>query len=501
MDNKDNIKKEKPVNIAEKSKTKKLKEEKAGMFHRIGKGIKNVFGMRQTKHGTNTAIAILAMLGILVLLNFIVIKENFRWDLTKSKKYTLSDQTKNVLKGIDEGVEVTLFYQTGNPERESAESLIKEYQEENSNINVNFIDPDKKPTEAKKYGIERYGTIVFEKGDKTEMVVTATESEFTSSILKLTRDEEKHIYFLEGHGEKDIDAMDEANYGLVKTSLEKEGYKVSKLSMLTKPEIPEDASVLVIAGPQKKLLDKEMEEIEKYVDDGGKLFLLIDPKTEVKESTGFSKLVEKWGVHSDRNVVIDPVQYFWTDPSAPVISEWEPHQITDKLPAAFFPGVGEMSPADDAPLEYMVTSLAKTSASSWLEKEIDNNEVQFDEGSDKQGPISIAVAVQEQSQAEEDEEDNDEKARLVLVGDSDFASSGFSDALGNQDFFLNSVNFLAEDEDLISIRPKEEEERTVALTGRQAQYIFYTTVFGMPAIVIIAGILVWIKRRKKRSAK
>ena len=292
--------------------------------------------------------------------------------------------------------------------------------------------------------------------------------------------------------------MDEAGYGMVKTSLEKEGYKVSKLSMLTKPKVPEDASVLVIAGPQKKLLDKEMEEIEKYVDNGGKLFLLIDPVTEVKASTGFSKLVKKWGVHSDRNVVIDPVQYFWTDPSAPVVSEWETHQITDKLPAAFFPGVGEMSPADDAPLEYVVTSLAKTSSSSWLEKDAGTSEVKFDEGKDKQGPISIAVAVQEQSQAEEGGDDDQEMTRLVLIGDSDFASSGFSDALGNQDFFLNSVNYLAEDEDLISIRPKDEEQRTVALTGRQAQLIFYTTVFGMPAIVVIVGILVWLKRRKKR---
>ena len=498
MDNKDNLKKESSTESVEEKKKLEDKKEKPSVFKRIGKGIKNVFGMRQTKHGTNTIVAILAMLGILILINFIAIKENVRWDLTKNKKYTLSDQTKKVLENLDEEIDVTLFYQTGNPERENAENLIKEYQEINNKINYQLVDPDKKPTEAKKYGIERYGTTVFEQGDKTEQAVAATETDFTSSILKLSRDEEKHIYFLEGHGEKDIDAMDEINYGLVKTSLEKEGYKVSKLSLLTKPEIPEDASVIVIAGPQKKLLDKESEAIEKYIDNGGKLFLLLDPLSEVKGSTGFSKFLTKWGIHSDRNVVIDSEQYFWTDPSAPVISSWEPHQITDKLPAAFFPGVGEISPADNAPVEFMVTSLAKTSANSWLEKDLNNKQVQFDEGTDVMGPVSIAVAAQEQSQAAEGEEEG-KNARLVVVGDSDFASSGFSDALGNQDFFLNSINFLAEDEELISIRPKEEEQRTVALTGRQAQMIFYSTVFGMPAMVIITGILVWVMRRKKRK--
>ena len=465
----------------------------------MGNGIKHVFGMRQTKYGTNTAVAILALLGVLVIANFIVKKENVRFDLTKSKKYSLSDQTKKVLERVDQDVQVTLFYQASNPERANAENLLNEYKEISSYIQTEFIDPDKNPAEARKFEIDRYGTVIFEMGDKKEMATMASETEFTSSILKLTRDEIKKIYFLDGHAEKDIEGMDQSSYSLVKTSLEKEGYEVAKLSLLTKPEIPEDLAVLVIAGPQKKLLDKEKEVIEKYIDDGGKMLLLIDPKSEVKEDTGFSSFISKWGVNSDRHVVIDPKLYFWTDPSAPVINTWATHQITEKLSAAFFPGVGEISTANDAPAEYIVTSLAGTSPESWLEKDVDKREVEFNEDKDKKGPISVAVVVEKTTTSdEESSEENKSNTRLIVVGDSDFAVDGFTDSLGNQDFFLNSINYLASEEDLISIRPKDEEERTVALTGGQSKVIFYGTVFGMPAIVVLIGILVWIRRRRKK---
>lgn len=472
------------------------KEKKSIKIKKFFSKFAKIFSLRQTKYGTNTLVAILALIGILVLLNFIAKKENIRWDLTKSKKYTLSDQTQEVLKRLDKEVKVTAFYQTGNPEKEEVENLLKEYQEKNNKIKVEFIDPDKKPAIARQYGIERYGTIIFESDGKKEQAIAATESDLTSSILKLTKKEKKKIYFLEGHGEKDIENMDQDGISTVKLSLEKEGFEVAKLSLLTKPEIPQDTSVLIIAGPEKKLLDKEKEAIEKYLDEGGKLLLLLDPKSEIKEDIGFSEMLKKWGILWDRSVVIDPEQYFWTDVSAPVIIKWETHQITAKLSSAFFPGVSEVAPAKDAPADITVTSLAETSKDSWLERDVETKQVKFDEKSDKKGPISIACVVQKEKS--EGEKEGAKKTRLVVVGDSDFIQNGFSEALGNQDFFLNSVDFLAEEEELISIRPKEEEERTVALTGRQAQMIFYTTVFGMPACVIFFGILVWIKRRKKR---
>lgn len=473
------------------------KEKKPKKSKKILGKITKILGLRQTRYGTNTLVAILALLGILVLLNFIAKKENVRWDLTKSKRYTLSDQTKEVLKRVDKEVKVIAFYQAGNPEKEEVKNLLKEYQDKNDKIKVEFVDPDKKPAQARQYGIERYGTIIFESDGKKEQALAATESDLTSSILKLSRAEKKKIYFLEGHSERDIENVAQDGISTIKSSLEKEGFEVSKLSLLTRPEIPQDTSVLVLAGPQKKLLDKEKEVIGKYLDDGGKLFVLLDPKSEVKDDIGLSDLLKKWGIEWDRSVVIDPEQYFWTDVSAPVIANWEPHQITAKLSSAFFPGVSEMAQASDAPADVTVTSLAQTSASSWLEKDTETKQVKFDEKSDKKGPISVACVAQKEKPQEEGKIDSPKKTRLVAVGDSDFIQNGFSDALGNQDFFLNSTDFLAEEEELISIRPKEEEERTVALTGKQAQTIFYVTVFGMPACAIFFGILVWVRRRKK----
>lgn len=459
--------------------------------------IAGFFGLRQTKYGTNTLVAILAVLGILIIVNFIAYKENVRWDLTKNKKFTLSDQTIKVLEKVDQEVKIIAFYQARSPMKRNLESLLKEYQEKNKNIKVEFIDPDEKPALAQRYGVERYGTTIFIKGDKKEQTVGSSESDITSSILKLFKEGQKNIYFLTGHGEKDIEEVGEKGYSTIKSSLEKEGYKVSTLALLTKPEIPKDISVLVIASPKKKLIDKEKEVISQYLENGGKLLLLLDPKVEVKEEIGLGDILDKWGINWDNNLVIDPEKYFWTDIGTPVVEKWTTHQITAKLSAVFFPAVSKVAPKKDLPSDLNVISLAETSSNSWLEKTSQSKQVRFDKGKDEKGPISIACVVQKEETTTKKEK-NQPKTRLVVFGDSDFAINMFAGSLANQDLFLNAVDWLAEEEELISIRPKEEEERTVALTGGQSKLIFYVTVIGMPLVVIVIGTTVWVRRRKKK---
>jgi len=482
-------------------KISKLKEKFRKSSRTILRRIAGFFGLRQTKYGTNTLVAILAVLGILIILNFIAYKENIRWDLTKNKKFTLSDQTIKVLEKVDQEVKVIAFYQNRNPMRRELENLLKEYQEKNKNIKVEFIDPDEKPALAQKYEVDRYGMIVFVKGDKKERTTGSSESDITSAILKLFKEEQKNIYFLTGHGEKNIEGFDEKGYSSIKASLEKEGYKVSSLRLLTKPEIPKDIAVLVVASPKKKLLDKEKEAISQYLENGGKVFFLLDPKVEAKEETGLKEILDKWGINWDNNLVIDPERYLWTDVGTPVIEEWTLHQITHNLPAAFFPAVSKVAPKKDLPSDLSVTSLAKTSSNSWLEKTSQSRQVKFDEGKDEKGPVSIACVVQKEEISIEKKEETQKqsKTRLVVIGDSDFAINMFTGSLANQDLFLNAVDWLAEEEELISIRPKEEEQRTVTLTSGQSRLIFYVTVIGMPLVVIVVGVVVWINRRKQKK--
>ena len=475
-------------------------------FFRFGWLLK-FLGMRQTKYGSNALLAIIALLGILILVNYIARKESTDWDLTKSKKFTLSDQTEKVLAGVEEEIKVIGFYQKSSPYQEEVAGLLEQYRNQNNNIEIEFVDPDVKPTVAREYNIERYGTLVFEKGDKREQSLTTTESDITSSILKLTRDTQKKIYFLSGHREKNIEGTQDTDYSVVKNQLDKEGYLIENLSIVSTREIPADTAVLIIAGPRDRILAEEQEIISQYLDNDGKLLALLDPVMPGEKGVDLDGLLRKWGIEIKDGVVVDPKQYFWTDISTPVVQEWNNHQITDKLPAAFFPGVRYVGQAEAHPEYTEVTLLVTTSTSSWLEKNMSAKKAELNEGVDLKGPVPIATVVNgvtsPKTEGEEGAENADSKkeskARIVTIGDSDFASNMFSDALGNFDFFINTVNWLAEEEELISIRPKEEEQRSVTLTGSQAKLIFYSTVAGMPLLVIMIGVGVWLDRRKRKK--
>lgn len=452
-------------------------------------------GLRQTRFGANMLLAIVAVLGILILINFIFYKENTRWDLTKNKRYTLSQQTKKILKKIDQDVTIRGFYSKDAPELAEAKNLLKEYSTVNKKLKVEFIDPDEKPVIAKQYGVERYNTMILEMNGKKQEVTTVSESDITSGLLKLTKDKKKTVYFLTGHGEKDIEAGGERNYASIKSRLEKENYEVKTLSLVTKLEMPKDIAALVIASPKKKILDQEKSVIQKYLENDGRVFLLLDPKSEVKDDVGLTDLLNKWGITWGSNLVIDPVNYFLEDAGTVVVNKWTSHKITEGLPGVFFPGAGEMAVKKDLPKDVTVTSLAKTSGQSWLESDFANPKVKFDKNTDKKGPITIG-SVAEKTKKSSDGKEEKAGTRLVALADSDFACDAFADILSNQDLFLNSVSWLTEEEELISIRPKDEEQRTVQLSSRQSKIIFYLTVVVMPLIVVVAGIWVWARRKR-----
>ncbi len=458
--------------------------------------------MRQAKHGSTALISILALLGVLILINYIADRESVRWDLTENKKYTLSDQTEKVLDKIDQEVKIIAFFSQQDPRREEVEERLEQYANMNKNIKLEFIDPDIKPSAAKEYGIERYETIIFEMGDKKEEVVGTAESEFTSAILKLTSDEKKKIYFVTGHGERSIEEFSETSYSVIKQALEKENYEVAELSLVGDAKVPDDASVIVIAGTTTSLLPEEVAAVEEYLNNNGRMMFLADPKIDTGVATGLEEPIKNWGVDMKDGFVIDPKNYFMTDPGTPVIEKWETHQITQDLPFVFFSRVGNISPLEGKIENVQVDILANTSPDSWRETNIDSDKVIFDEGQDEEGPLPIAVAIQETATEEVAEGEEQEKlTRIVVVGDSDFAINIYTESLGNLDFFLNAINWLAEDEDLISIRPKESTANSLELTGSQIQFIFYTTVVIMPLTIVVIGIVVFVYRRrlKKRN--
>jgi ABC-type uncharacterized transport system involved in gliding motility auxiliary subunit len=457
------------------------------------KSWKGALAKRSTKFGANALAMVLIVLGLLILVNFLGARHHHRFDTTAGHRFSLSDHTVKFLRGLNKDVIITAFFQG---ENKVLADLLSEYAYRNEQVSFRFVDPDEEPGTAKSYEITRYGTIVVESGDKEERIETILEQDLTNAILKVTREGKKIIYALTGHGEKDINSQDPTGFSSVKEALENENYEVKELILATHEEVPQDCSVLLVAGPQKEPLPGEWESVEVYLEGGGKLLVMVDP-TPAADLSGF---LARYGLDVGQNLVIDASgvgRLFGTGPAMPLVSSYEAHVITEDFNImTFFPMTRSITPNSAPPEGLKVQSLLKTGRSSWGETELLDDKVEFDRDKDLEGPVTIAAVVDEvEKEVATDATAARAKTRLVVFGDSDFASNAYFQFSGNGDLFMNAISWLAEEEDLISIRPKDLEDRMVTLTARQSRMIFYISVILMPLAVLALGTVVWIRRR------
>ncbi len=418
---------------------------------------------------------------------------------------------------------MTAFFQTDAPEKSEFEILAAGYQELTDKIDLTFVDPDKNPAITKQYGVTTYGTVVLESGKKETKIKDPTEENLTNGFFKVTRDETKTIYFIHGHGENPIDGLEKNGYSMAKKALEKDGYQVKKLLLLKTGEIPDDAAVVILAGPRKAVLPKEQKILQQYLNQGGSLLVLADPKSDF----GMEEFLSRWGVELGDDIVIDPMsKLFGGDFAAPVVSQYTFHDITkDFTLATIFPVLRSVRAQTREDLQ--TAELLQTGPNSWAETDFDSSQVKFHEGEDQKGPIPIAVVATKTLGSSEDDpnpkdtpieeetvgESNLEKsadaeskgknpdsrsgkARLVVIGDSDFANNTYFNFSGNGDLFLNTTSWLAEEENLISIRPRERKNTPLQLTQATGSAIFIMGTIFFPACVVIAGLRTWWRRRQ-----
>jgi len=465
------------------------------------KSLKGRLGKRSTRFGANALTMIIIVLGILVLINFLGTRHHRRFDTTAENRFSLSDHTVKVLRGVDREVVISAFIQG---EDTGLQDLLSEYAYASRRISFRFIDPDREPNMARVYEITRYGTIVVESGDKVERIEGGQEEELTNAILSVTQEGKKVVCVLSGHGEKDIDSDEPGGYGTVREALEDENYEVRRLILATEGEVPEDCSVLLMAGPEKSPLEGELEAVTRYLDGGGKLMVLLEPHP----AAGLSGFLTTYGLQVGQDLVLDASgvgRLFGMGPAMPLVSRYEAHAITDQFDLmTFFPTARSVTPAPSPPPDLTVQPLARTSPNSWGETQLGTETAQLDPGTDLQGPVTIAAAVE--AGRESARETTVETApadtaadrpitRLVVFGDSDFASNAYFSTSGNGDLFLNALNWLAQEEDLISIRPRDLADRRVTLTPRQSRTVFFISVILMPLAALMVGTAVWFRRR------
>jgi ABC-type uncharacterized transport system involved in gliding motility auxiliary subunit len=464
--------------------------------------------MNKWAYGTNTIVSTVIVFAILVLLVLIAERKPLRVDLSETRSFSLSGQTRNILNEIDKPVAVKVFISASGPgaqNKDKIKELLDTYCYYSKNIKYEFVDPDSQPEIASRYEVKTYGTIVLEGYDKKQAVQTADEENITNALLKLARKEQKKIYFLTGHGEHSLSADARDSFSNARSALEKNLYAIAEFNLLQQADIPADAAAIIIAGPRKQIPEREQGIIKNYLARGGKVVLMLDPLTE----TGMKDFLEGYGIEISEDVVIDHLsRLFGASERVPVVMEYGPHKITDDFSQpTFYPDARSVVPSAKPPAGIEVQVLASTSPNAWAERNLEalkEGKAAFDKDKDLAGPIPLVVIATISGQKEPaDAGQKDENSpqgkdgTLVVAGNSLFASNSYFNQYGNGDFFLNTISFLADEANLITVeRPKT--NKPLMLTRAEATIIFWVVLIIVPLSVLIAGLAVYRVRRSQR---
>jgi ABC-type uncharacterized transport system involved in gliding motility auxiliary subunit len=476
-------------------------------------------GRRQIKYGTNTLVLVLVVLGLLGAANYLVDRHPWRFDLTKDRRYSLSDQTRKVLAGLKDEIKITYFQRQRDMER--GQDRLKEYQALSPKLKVEFVDPVQSPAKAQAYDVRGpWPILVVEKTGKRERVSNDGEQDVTNALIKVTREGKKTVCLLEGEGERSGEESGDRGFSGVKSSLTKSLYEVKNVFLMREKTVPADCTVLIVGGPEKDLLPETTGAIRDFVKKGGKALVMVE--AELKEHyPNLVALLKEWNIDAGQDVVVDVSgmgQLFGFSELAPLAIEYPWHAITKdfRLPTLY--GGARSVEAGKATVEGVsAQDLVKTSAQSWAESDLAlKGPIKFDDGKDRKGPISLAAVATVRvpaapptptpspapSRAPEEPKGRlapDEKpageGRVVAIGDADFASNALLGFQGNHDFFLNVVAWLAEDADLISIRPKEPENQALFLSRQVQQNVAWVALVLLPGLFVILGVATWWRRR------
>lgn len=466
----------------------------------LSAGVENLRALlseRSTKYGTSTIVASLFFVAILASLNYLSTRYHHRFDLTEAGVYSLSSQSTAVVKGLDKDLRVQAFVEGGvSP---ALRDLLDSYRFASSKFSYEMIDPDRHPELAERYQIANYNTIRIEYGEGSTSVTQPTEEALTNAIIKVSRSAQQTVCFIEGHGEPEIDqAQDDARgMSLAKTALVNENYQTKKVLLLSLEQVPEDCSIVVVAGPEKAYAPQELTALDQYLRRGKRAVFLLPPRRAAE----FKPLLATWGVKLGDDVVVDQVVRLFQGPALglePLVNTYDQtHEITrDFKQRTVFPMTRSVQ-ADAAGKKGMqVTELVKTSPASWAETDLEGlfqrREATIDPG-DRKGPVPVAVAVS--GKLKDLGIDQAGEARLVVFGSVDFADNrNLEGSFYNRDLFLNTAGWLVGQSDLVSIRPRTIKASRVRFSQEEGTVIFYLSVLVVPELLLIAGIVVWWRR-------
>lgn len=492
--------------------------------------------------GSTLGAGVLLVAALIGLVNYFGYKYHWRWDWTSNQIYTLSEKSLNVLQGLTKDVEAVVFMRPGGELYAPVRELLARYQAASPRIKVRMVDPDKNLAEAQqlvdKYKVSNLNVVVFDAGGERR-VIEATdladydysgmqmgeaprltdfkgEQRFTGALLELQEGRKPKILVTTGHGEADLDSPDPGGLAQAQDFLGRDNFQVEEWASLGQPAVPAGTDVVLIAGPTSGFVQPELDALSAYLAQGGRLIVMVDPVVAEAglADSGLGRWLEGYGVALGADIVVDPsnpLPFFGADTI--FASAWGEHPISKSLREASLPAVFALARSVSAganPGGLEVTELVKTSAEGWGERDLTNLRAIAKDPADTPGPVSLAVVVASPPQPSPETPPGDAAPaqespapptpaaamRLVVFGDSDFATNAQLANAGNGTLLADTVNWLAAREQALGIAAKTPEQVRLNLTGAQISGIFWIAVGVLPLLAVSAGIAVYLRRRR-----
>lgn len=450
---------------------------------------------RQTRYAAYAAVYIVVVIAVIVVANMLADRYNKSFDATSNKRYSLSDQTAKIVKGLKQGATITYFNQSTS--FREGKDLLQEYANLSPKVKVEYVDPDKNPQLAREVGIRNLGTAIVQIGAKREEAKSMTEEGVTGAFIRDLKSNTRTVCFVSGSGEHQTDNSDREGLSQFKDMLAKDSYENKTVDLLQSAEVPNDCTTLVVAGPTRNYQQPEVDAIRKYVEGGGRALLMLDPplklgRDEIADNDALTSLLQNWGITMNKDLILDlnPIgQIAGLGPQVALVTTYGNQAIVNEMKgmATGFPLSRSMEIKNTD--HTTVDKLFDSSGSSLATTNLSSPAVDIRDPKNKKGPLTIAAAGTYNTGKE------NSQGRFVVIGTSSWIANRFIDFNGNNDLAMNTINWLSSDEDLISIRPKEQEDRRITMTRAQLNWVRLTSQFLLPLVVVIAGISVWWKRR------
>jgi len=450
---------------------------------------------RQTKYATYASTYILIVIAVFVVANVLADRYNKSYDATSNKRYSLSEQTAKIVKGLTQDATITYFNQSTH--FSDGKDLLDQYANLSRKVHVQYVDPDKNPQATREAGIRNFGTAVVQIGSKKDEAKSMTEEGITGSFIRDLKNTTRTVCFVSGSGEHQLDNSSRDGFSNFKDLLVKDDYQSQTIDLLQNAEVPNTCTTLVVGGPTRNYEQPEVDAIKKYVENGGRALFMLDPplkigRSDIAPNDALTSLLGGWGVSLDKDLIIDmnPLgQVVGLGHEVALVTNYGAQPIVDgmKGTATGFPLSRslEIRGTDKSSVEKLI----ETSASSLATTNLESAAVSVNDPKNKKGPLTIAAAANYSTGKE------NSQGRFVVIGSSSWAVNGFINFNGNSDLALNTINWLSSDEDLISIRPKQQDDRRITMSRAQLSWVRATSQFLLPMIVVITGVFVWLKRR------